>query len=93
MDRKTVEDSIQDMYAMEKMLNEMKGQIVPVDTSRLEKKIKTLNAEKEQLQGAMKKTTSVAADYKKRYEETAVIKEQLQEQVQKLEAEIKRPVW
>ena len=89
MDRKTVEDSIQDMYAMEKMLNEMKGQIVPVDTSRLEKKIKTLNAEKEQLQGAMKKTTSVAADYKKRYEETAVIKEQLQEQVQKLEAEIK----
>lgn len=89
MDRQTIEHSFQDMYAMENMLKEMKGKIVPADTEGDKKQIKTLKAEKEQLQGELKKATSVTSDYRKRLEEAAAVNNQLQGQVQKLNAVLK----
>lgn len=66
MDRKTVDESIQDMYAMENMLKELRGKAVPVDTSRYEERIKALEAEKAKITESAKKAMAAATAYKKR---------------------------
>ena len=89
MDRKTVDQSVQDMYAMERMLKELKGKVAPVDTSKYEREIKALREEKEHYYDFVKKTATVIAGYKKQIEEAAAINEQLQEQVRTLAASLK----
>lgn len=91
MDRKTVDDSIQDMYAMENMLKELRGKAVPVSISRYEERIKALEAEKAKITESAKMAMAAATAYKKRYDGELDTNQKLQEQMKKLDVLLKEP--
>lgn len=92
IDRKTVDESIQDMYAMENMLKELREKVSPVNISSYEERIKALEDEKSKIMESAKKAMAAATAYKKKYDEAIEMKEKLQEQVKKLDTLLKESV-